>query len=399
MQNYSDQLKGFHNLYHISNIPFVIASLSGAVLVAYPEGTEGYFNAEYWVSSRNGNVKERPADEVSVFEVGEFCHAAVVKLDTNLFLTTLPVRSSDNVSQHFYTTLIDSVSKDRQADFFRLLHDIPPKTANQLAEFASLAKLVYCSEPANIIHFVPYIPEYTENMPGALQLMEEISYENAPAHLPLDYERAITDAIRRGDRPALEDALNRPTRGEIGEMSLNPIRQQKYKFVCAMFFSCRAAIEGGVPEDYAFSLSDSFCKQMDGMTQVKEIEKLLRKCMLYFCENVSSRVEKKSYSAYTGAAIDYINRHLLEPLSVETISEQIGLNRKSLTQYFMADLDMTIPAYITEKRLTEAAYLLKNTGMSLSAISEVLQFSSQSHFTKRFREKYSVTPHDYRAKC
>ena len=59
---------------------------------------------------------------------------------------------------------------------------------------------------------------------------------------------------------------------------------------------------------------------------------------------------------------------------------------------------MTISEYISEQRLQEAAYLLRSSQMSPGEISDLLQFSHQSHFGKKFKERFGVTPGTYRAK-
>ena len=56
----------------------------------------------------------------------------------------------------------------------------------------------------------------------------------------------------------------------------------------------------------------------------------------------------------------------------------------------------SIVDFIHEERIKEAEYLLRHTDFSLSLISSYLNYSSQSYFTRIFREKRGITPQQYR---
>lgn len=397
MQKYEDQFQGFKNLYHVTGIPFLISSTIGKTVLAFPEGTETYYDSFYWLNSPSGNIKNKHPNGVTLFEVGEFCYVAVVKLDVNLFLSTVPVRTSNTIEYSFFPVLVNGIKPELQVDFYRMLLDVPTKTDFQLAEFASLAKIIYCGVPTDGINLYPYIPNKDiEEIPQTIQMLEAFEENKDGQHISMGFEKKALDAITNGDESALKDALNLPIHGNIGKMSLNELRQARYQFICMIYAATRAAIAGGITPEYAFSISDQFCQRMDGLQTPKDILKFQQSCMLKFCELVSRNKHVSHYSTYTQNVIDYVSQHLIESLSVEKISEEIGLNRKSLTQYFIKDMHQTIPEYILDKRLAQAEYLLKNSSMSLASISELLLFSSQSHFTQRFKEKYGITPRRYR---
>ena len=49
-----------------------------------------------------------------------------------------------------------------------------------------------------------------------------------------------------------------------------------------------------------------------------------------------------------------------------------------------------------EKKVQEAQFLIKNSSYTLAEISDILQFSSQSHFNKVFKERTGKTPTQYK---
>lgn len=398
MNTYEKQMIGFQNLYHISGIPFIIATPDHGVVRAFPEGSGIYYQADYWTTSPLGAIKGKHPDGVTLFEVGEFCHVAIVKLDINLFFSTVPVRTSDSLPHSYFPVFQKGIQKERQVDFYRMLLDVPSMTNYQLAEFASLAKMIYCGKPAQGINVYQNNISIQEELSKRMDYLLSLEDFESESHISVSYEQQIAEGISSGNLSATEDALNRSLHGTIGRMSLNDLRQAKYQFICMIFVSCRAAIAAGMPEEQCFQMSDLFCQRMDNMNTVSSVNKYVRECILYFCRLVAEHKHEKAYSSYTKSVLEYINKHLLEPLTMEKISAAVGLNRKSLGKYFQKDTGMTVPKYIQNRRLEEAAYLLKNGNMSISAISELLQFSNQSHFTERFKEKYQTTPLSYRQK-
>lgn len=82
---------------------------------------------------------------------------------------------------------------------------------------------------------------------------------------------------------------------------------------------------------------------------------------------------------------------------MEHLVEFCQINQRRISQYFKKDMGMTIPAYINNRRLKEAAVLLQETDLSLGQISSLLHYSSQSYLGKLFLQEYGVTPLQFRS--
>ena len=63
----------------------------------------------------------------------------------------------------------------------------------------------------------------------------------------------------------LKQNLEKVPNIQIGTMSKDMINQQRYLCIVIIAIICRAIIDYGVPENIAFSLSDSFIQQADQM--------------------------------------------------------------------------------------------------------------------------------------
>ena len=398
-----DQKKtiAFEHLYHVSGIPFLIADIKGNVLQAHPPRLKDFYRAEYWNAFPGDLSTSEHPDGTTLICVGEMYHVAIIKLDKDHFFATVPLSSAQSKTQSFFPALQHGIQPDRVVEFYRFLSELPSFSNTRLSETASLAKLLYCGEPAHGTSLM-YLGDGGKPM-REIQLKDNVTvasltYDDHTSmkHISSSYEESVKEAIIAGDEALLNTVIRRPVYGAIGRMSLNDLRQARYEFICIMYACCRAAIQGGLAPEYSYQLSDLFCQRMDGMTRADEIGLYSRECMRQFCRKVAENKHTASYSSYTVACCEYIRQHLLEPMDVDIISHAVGLNRRSLARYFIEDTGMTISEYITEKRLEEGAHLLTNSELSLSDISHLLQFSSQSQFTQKFRDKYKTTPAQHR---
>lgn len=92
----------------------------------------------------------------------------------------------------------------------------------------------------------------------------------------------------------------------------------------------------------------------------------------------------------------YVKNNIYKYISVNDIAKYLNLNRSYLSHKFKTDFSISISNYIKSEKLAEGENLLKYSKKNISDISNLLCFSSQSHFQNAFKEKYGVTPQKYR---
>lgn len=82
-------------------------------------------------------------------------------------------------------------------------------------------------------------------------------------------------------------------------------------------------------------------------------------------------------------------------LSVETISQEIGISRSQLQRKLKQLTNQNPSDYIKMTRLRHAAWLLSCKNLSVSEVSYATGFSSLSHFSNSFKEFYGMSPSHY----
>jgi AraC-like DNA-binding protein len=222
--------------------------------------------------------------------------------------------------------------------------------------------------------------------------------ERAISHTPQSWELGVLTAVEAGDVPLLKRRLIEPVVGHIGQMAKNPLLQERYTFIAFATLLTRAAIRGNLDAETACSLSDTYCRQMDSMTRIQDINGLSYKMAIDFCQKVAHEGKRSGCSPRIQKLCAYISTNLHEEIRLTDLSEISGLCPRSLSKKFQEELGVSIPSYIHQQKMQEAAHLLLHSDYDITGISGFLNYSSQSYFTKIFHDIYGVTPKQYREK-
>ncbi len=90
-------------------------------------------------------------------------------------------------------------------------------------------------------------------------------------------------------------------------------------------------------------------------------------------------------------ALSYINENLTGDLSVDTLCAQVWLSRYHFMRLFKAQTGLTVHAYVRQKRLIQAARLIRE-GMSAGRAAAESGFADYSAFHRAFREVFGTSP-------
>lgn len=108
------------------------------------------------------------------------------------------------------------------------------------------------------------------------------------------------------------------------------------------------------------------------------------------------QLEKNEYSASVRKAIEYIESHLSLQLNLNEIAASTFTAPSTLTRNFKRETGMTIGQYIDESIMFQAGQMLRSSKASILEISEKFGFCDQFYFARRFKEKFEMSPRDYR---
>lgn len=104
----------------------------------------------------------------------------------------------------------------------------------------------------------------------------------------------------------------------------------------------------------------------------------------------------KRYSKAIMKAIDYINLHRAEKLTIDKLCEASGMTRRLFTKRFAEITGLSCSKFIFNLRLTNALHYLAHTTKTAGQISEEVGFVTNARLTHIFRENIGITPGEYR---
>jgi two-component system, response regulator YesN len=224
------------------------------------------------------------------------------------------------------------------------------------------------------------------------------TYENRMAqfqHPPYFLEQEEVRLIRHGDRENALTVLSEINRLKRATLARDPMRSLKNSLICSCTLFTRAAIQGGVPADEAFTLSDTFIQTIEETQNLKSLDALEETMVLRFIDQVAGH-NNASLSGMIRSAIAYIDHHLSEKLNVPMIARQIYVHPDYLSSRFKQEAGVTITAFMQKRRIEEACHFLRYSPSTVSEIAAFYQFCSQSHFIQVFKKYMGMTPAQYK---
>ncbi len=101
---------------------------------------------------------------------------------------------------------------------------------------------------------------------------------------------------------------------------------------------------------------------------------------------------------YVQMAERYIKNNIHKKITVNDISEYVGINRSYLSRLFKEYKNISPQQYITSMKVTAAAQYLKNTNISIGEAAQSVGYSDYHIFNKVFHRYFNASPSEWRKK-
>lgn len=105
-------------------------------------------------------------------------------------------------------------------------------------------------------------------------------------------------------------------------------------------------------------------------------------------------------TAFSSYRIHHIMNAILErpqgEHSIEELAAQAGVTATHFCRIFKKATGVSPHQYVMKARLNRAQHMLEQSEASMATIADALGFTSQSHFTRAFRQFAGETPSDFR---
>jgi AraC family transcriptional regulator len=95
-------------------------------------------------------------------------------------------------------------------------------------------------------------------------------------------------------------------------------------------------------------------------------------------------------------AIEYIQAHLGENLSLREIADELGMSQYYFCRLFKRSTGVSPHQYLMQQRVEKAKYLLKQSNLTVTSVALECGFANQSHFAKYFHKCTGLNPKAFR---
>lgn len=155
-------------------------------------------------------------------------------------------------------------------------------------------------------------------------------------------------------------------------------------------FTCE---EGDKLKKYVFDmLAHNYSNQADSY----RLTGMLYLFLSAIAKTQQTKIEAPSGNTYVNHAVAYIQNHYSIPVSIEEISDYVGINRSYLSSLFKEYTGMSPIKYLQNFRITRAQHMLTVTDISVESIALSCGYQSAEAFHKIFRQLTGMSPKAFR---
>lgn len=246
-----------------------------------------------------------------------------------------------------------------------------------------------------IANFIPESILFQINKQISSNFIEDINLHN-----PYDRELRIMRSIKSGDLNSLKQGLEEKFIGNYGIMANDNLRSVKNVAICHICLSSRAAIEGGIHFEVAYSICDKFVIQLENLMKIQDVLALEREAQFYFTELVNKRRnnEQIAKNILIDQCKNIIMKNINKKITVKYIAKQLYTNPDYLSRVFSKTEGITIKNYINREKVELSKNMLIYHKYSFGEIALFLHFYSQSHYIKIFKKFTGLTPKQFKFK-
>ena len=208
-------------------------------------------------------------------------------------------------------------------------------------------------------------------------------------------EKHLTDCVRTGNVEHLS-AMSDYSISSPARLAKDDVRDMKNRFITTITLVMRAAVDGGLPAEIAYPLSDIYLLDMENKTSASQVMRLLITCVLDYANRVRDCQKYSTYGALVKQCCSLILANINENLKINDLANRLSVCPDHLSRQFKKETGISISDYVQSQKTDEAIRLLKYTNLPLVTIANRLGYSSQSQFNDKFKQITGMTPGKYR---
>jgi AraC-like DNA-binding protein/ligand-binding sensor protein len=226
---------------------------------------------------------------------------------------------------------------------------------------------------------------------------------NADPGYPLDKERMLLAALRRGDNDAGRSILAQLLNA-LYVITPGNFEFFQFRAIELVVLLSRAAVSAGFSGNNARSAIDDraileannhYLRKIEDSRNLKELTGTLHVIMERLAGKIFS-FQGIRHSSALRKAERYIWENYTRKISLQEIAAASGLSAPYFSTVFKNEMGENLSSYLNRLRVEKAATMLAETNKALSEIAAACGFEDQSWFSKIFKSFTGTSPGKYR---
>lgn len=293
---------------------------------------------------------------------------------------------------------------------------LPPQKVTVLETF--LATLPVIKDEHHILAMISSFADFLWNGEQGYEYVEILAKEPSPLseqHLSqsdeddgllrmqaieqrYEHEAEILRAVEKGNLQKVEMMLSGLSSLAFEERAPDRLRNMKnYGIIMNTLFR-KAVQRSGVHPVYIDRLSSRMAHKIENTLSLSAISQCMSELARAYCRLVKEHAGKR-YSPVVQKAVVKIENDLASDLSLSAVAAALNVSAGYLSGLFKKETGETLTAFVTDKRIAHAKYLLRSTSLQVQTIAQHCGILDLHYFCRVFKEHTGNTPSAYRSQA
>jgi AraC-like DNA-binding protein/ligand-binding sensor protein len=298
---------------------------------------------------------------------------------------------------NIHTVTKGQISKE---DAEKLLTDVPEQSPEEIKALARI--LLLCAEQISrgaedYKETINRRAEQESFHTSQIHLLKNKYNQNKTPGYPLDKERMLLAALRRGDSDTGGKILNELL--EILHISIpDNFKFMQLRAIELVVLLSRAAVTPDHSEDTnLLETNNRYLRRIQEAQNLEELTDILHLIVERMSTQIFSFQGVRHASALRKAE-RFIWENYTRKISLQEIADASGLSAPYFSSVFKEEMGENLSNYLNRLRVEKAATLLIESDLNLIDIASACGFEDQSWFSKIFKNYAGISPGRFREK-
>lgn len=161
---------------------------------------------------------------------------------------------------------------------------------------------------------------------------------------------------------------------------------------------CQLSIESSQQDKVESAFADLVECYLSSSAMRTELNHNLLEQLILRCRNSLPSDYRRAQDPRVLKAQQFIEQHYNEPFTLEDVAAAANISSSRLAGLFKTKTGMTVLNWRDEKRIVQAAKLLRDSSLSIAKIAEEVGYREATYFTRAFSRYVGCSPSGYRRK-